>query len=88
MRIVPTNMASLIRNKRLDLRMSQITLTGLLGWKKNNSQYVSNIELAKCPFPSKSISRLSSALYISRAEIIDAMTKDYNESLNKSLNIE
>jgi hypothetical protein len=88
MRIVPTNMASLIRNKRLDLRMSQITLTGLLGWKKNNSQYVSNIERALCPFPSKSISRLSSALYISRAEIIDAMTKDYNESLNKSLNIE
>ena len=79
------NLAKLIKGKRIELNLSQSQVHTLLGWKKENTQYLSNIECGKCQIPAKHINKLSSALHISRETIIDQMVKDYTDSLYKEI---
>lgn len=74
---------ALIRKRRIELGMRQDTLSKKLGWSNKNTQYLSNCELGKNPFPVKHILNISSALWIDKSLIIDAMTSDYNDCLNR-----
>ena len=74
---------ALIRKRRIELGMSQDFLSKKLGWSGKNTQYLSNCELGKNPFPVKHILNISSALWIDKSIIIDAMTSDYNDCLKR-----
>jgi len=78
--------ATLIKNRRKDLRLSQTDLSNLLGWSKKHAQYVSNIERGKCNFPVEYINKLSCALNVSREMIIEIMATDYKEQIIEELN--
>ena len=86
MKITSNYLAKFIRNRRFDLKMSQADLTKLLGWNGKNAQYISNVELSKCPFPAKHIVKLASALNVPSDEIVNMMVQDYNFSLMKEIN--
>lgn len=85
MRIYGKQAGSLIRKKRIELNMSQEVLTRKLGWQGKSTQYLSNCELGKNPFPAKHIGKISSALWLDPSMIIEAMTSDYNECLKNTL---
>ena len=74
---------ALIRKRRIELGMSQDVLSKKLGWSNKNTQYLSNCELGKNPFPVKHILNISSALWIDKSLIIEAMTSDYNLCLKR-----
>ena len=77
------NAGALIRKRRIELGMSQDFLSKKLGWSNKNTQYLSNCELGKNPFPVKHILNVSSALWIDKSLIIEAMTSDYNDCLKR-----
>jgi transcriptional regulator with XRE-family HTH domain len=85
MRTNAQHLARFIRTKRIELGMSQCDLTKKLGWQSRTTQYISNIELSKCPFPPKSVKLLSDALNTSIDSIVYEMVKDYNLSLNNEV---
>jgi transcriptional regulator with XRE-family HTH domain len=78
-------LSAFIRSRRIEIKLSQLDLSNKLSWRGNNAQYISNIELGKCPFPAKHIDKLSIALQTSREEIIDKMVRDYETNLRNSL---
>lgn len=76
---------ALIRKRRIELNLTQAVLSKRLGWSGKNTQYLSNCELGKNPFPVKHIKNMSSALWIDPMIIAKAMTQDYESCLNDSL---
>lgn len=82
------NLASLIKKRRRELDLSQAQVQKRLGWKCQNTQYLSNIELGKCQMPAKHINRLSSAISLDRETILEAMILDYKEMVLKEINKE
>lgn len=76
-------LSSFIRSRRIELKLSQLELSKRIGWHTKTSQYISNVELGKCPFPPKSINELSIALMTSREEIIANMVRDYEINLRQ-----
>jgi len=85
MRVKANNISKYIRSRRVALNLSQQKLSSFLGWSGKTSQYLSNIELGKCSFPSKDINKLSCALNVDRSVIIEALVKDYRESLESQV---
>lgn len=72
----------LIKSRRRELGLSQMTLSKMMGWPKKNGQHISNCERGLNPFPRKHVNSLSSALSMSRDVIIDAMVRDYKEMVD------
>lgn len=85
MNLLSNNLARLIRSRRKELGLTQVDLHRLMGWKVNNTQYLSNIELGKCQLPAKHINKLSQAIEIKPEMIVFEMAQDYKEALNKEL---
>lgn len=75
------HLASLIKKRRIELDISQAELNSLLGWKSKNGQAVCNIEKGIHQVPVHVVNKLSSAIMITREEIMDLMVKDYQEAL-------
>lgn len=85
MRIKANYISKYIRSRRIELNLSQQKLTTSLGWNNRTTQYLSNIELGKCSFPSSYVNQLSSALMVDKKIIIDAMVKDFRDSLEREV---
>jgi transcriptional regulator with XRE-family HTH domain len=81
MKIKANYISKYIRSRRVELRLSQQKLTRSLGWNSKTTQYLSNIELGKSSFPTRYINQLSCALNVDRSIIIEAMVKDFRDSL-------
>lgn len=77
--------ANLMRNRRRELKMSQLKLSKLLGFSSKEAQYVSNIERQKCQFPVHYITKLASALEVSNETIIELMANDYRNAIIKEV---
>lgn len=75
-----------IRSRRKELGLTQKQLAQKLGWKVNNTQYISNTERGLNPFPVKNVYALSLALQISPEIIIGKMLEDYSNSIRRELN--
>jgi len=86
MKIKPNRISKLVKLKRLELGLSQAELTKLIGWNKNNTQYISNIERGTCSFPPGSIIDFVRATNIDTDTVIMAMVNDYRDSLIGALN--
>ena len=78
------HISTLIRKRRLDLKLTQEQLSKRLGYK--NLQYISNIERELCSFPPKRLLDLSSALCVTPKDIKDALIMDFIESIDGELN--
>lgn len=81
MRTRSNHLASLIKRRRVDLRISQGKLNIMLGWSSTNGQVISNIERGLQQVPPHSVNKLSFALMVPIEEIINMMVKDYHEVL-------
>jgi transcriptional regulator with XRE-family HTH domain len=79
-------MASLIKARRNELKISQIELGRQLGWTSSKGQVVSNVERGLQQIPSSHLNRLSIILVIPREQIIEAYIEDFKDSLYKELN--
>lgn len=77
--------ANLMRNRRRELRMSQLKLSTLLGFSSREAQYISNIERQKCQFPIRCITKLAKALDVSNETIIELMVQDYKTAIIKEV---
>lgn len=75
------NVAALIKSYRekTNPRLSQSEISKLLGYK--NGQFISNVERGLCSIPAKSVAKLSDVIKAPREDIIEAMVKDYRESI-------
>lgn len=73
--------SSEIKKKMVEKRITQTKLSGLLGWKTKNAQYVSNIVRGKCQFPVKDINRLCEILEFDLHEMAELFASDYKFSL-------
>lgn len=83
MQLKARHVATLIRTRRKELKLTQIKLQQSLGYQKNCSQYLSNIERGVVPFPLSCVNKLSCSLGVSRELIIDLMVKDYREQITE-----
>lgn len=81
MQLKARHTANLIRNRRTDLKLSQVQLQAKLGLKTKHAAYLSNIERGLNPFPIKYINQLSCALNVSREMIVEIMARDYKEQI-------
>jgi len=81
MRAKAVELAKLIRDRRVELGLSQYEVTAALGYNPKTSQFVSNIELGKCSLPPAKINALSLCLDLPRIKIFQAMVKDYEEGI-------
>ncbi len=86
MNITSNNLATLIKRRRKQLRLTQRDVHQRLDWKVKNTQYLSNIELGKCQMPAKHLNKLCIALMLTREDIVKEMVKDYQDALIKELN--
>ena len=88
MKIKANYISKYIRSRRTSLDMSQQALQKSLNWNGKSAQYISNVELGKCSFPSKDLRKLSEALQVDREILIDLMVRDYRDSLVNEVNAE
>jgi transcriptional regulator with XRE-family HTH domain len=65
----------------VEKRLTQTKLSGLLGWKTKNAQYVSNIIRGKCQFPIKDSGKLCDVLGIELEVLIEKFSSDYRLSI-------
>jgi len=65
-------------------RLGQEELSQLLGYK--NGQFISNVEREKCSVPLKTLSKLINVLEIPKDELIEAVVKDYRETVYNHIN--
>lgn len=65
-------------------RLGQEELSQLLGYK--NGQFISNVEREKCSVPLKTLSKLITVLDVPKDELIDAVVKDYRETVYNHIN--
>lgn len=81
-----TNIAELIRTKRMahPQALSQSDLSDRLGYK--NGQFISNVERGLCNVPLKMMSRIAEILDITPEEIKMAVLKDHKETLDNFFN--
>jgi len=77
--------ANLMRNRRRELKMSQVKLSGMVGFSEREGQFVSNVERGKCQFPVRYISKLANALEVSELTIIELMANDYRNAIIKEV---
>jgi transcriptional regulator with XRE-family HTH domain len=71
------NVASLVKNRRLELGLPQRELSDSLGYKKNiNSQFVSNIERGLCGIPLKDVPKYAEILKLPVDDFKKAYLKD------------
>lgn len=61
--------------------LSQRALGESLGYKKQNGQFISNIERGLCSIPAEKIEDLAQKLSISKNVIIEVMVIDYESNL-------
>lgn len=85
MNILSKNLARLIKTRRNELKISQLSLSKKLGYESKSGQTISNAERGKCQLPIKYLNNLSIVLMISRENIINEMVEDYREALRKEL---
>ena len=79
------HVSDLIRRRINFLGLNQTKLSRNLGWKKNNSQQLSNIISGKCQFPIKHITKLSEEIKVEKSVIVEAMKLDYEKAILKSI---
>ena len=77
--------ANLMRNRRRELKMSQVKLSGMVGFSNKEGQFISNVERGKCQFPVKFINKLATALEVSTETIIELMSNDYKNAIIKEV---
>lgn len=77
--------ANLMRNRRRELKMSQVKLSGMVGFSNKEGQFISNVERGKCQFPVKFINKLANALEVSNETIIELMANDYKNAIIKEV---
>ena len=73
--------AKLVKEKRIQhpKGLSQAELSNLLGYK--NGQFISNVERGICAIPLKALKDLVKILEIPKDELVEAMLKDYEETV-------
>jgi transcriptional regulator with XRE-family HTH domain len=70
----------MIKNKRIEIGMSQVELARKLGFK--NAQYVSNIERSKCGLAPKYLLEVSRLLDTPVEELTAAYKEDYSAHID------
>lgn len=68
-----------MKAQQLTQKISQEELSKLLGYK--NGQFISNVERGKCSVPLKSLAKLANTLDIPVEELVDAVVKDFQETV-------
>ncbi len=83
-----TEIAAIVRKYRKSQseKLGQEELSKLLGYK--NGQFISNVERGKCSVPLKSLSKLSNVLNIPVEELIEAVVKDYRETVYNHMKLD
>lgn len=71
------NMASYLKEKRLNAQYSQEQLADHIGFK--NGQFVSNIERGLCTIPPKHFTKTAQILKIERQELVEAYLLDVRQ---------
>lgn len=81
-----SHIATLVRKYRKShpKKIGQEELARQLGLK--NGQFISNVERGKCSIPLKSLRNLVEVLNIPHEELIDAVVKDYRETVYNHMN--
>lgn len=79
-----SKLSELIKNKRLELGVSQTRLADFLGLK--NEQYISNFERNLCYIPYKYLGRISQRLRLPVSDIEDAIMLDERDKFRRVLN--
>ena len=74
-----------MRNRRRELRMSQMEANNLVFGNRKSAQYWSNVENRKCQIASKHLKRISEVLQVSLDDLVDAYVRDYKESIIKEI---
>jgi len=77
--------ATFIKSKRNELKISQKQLSDKIGLKTKDGQFLSNVERGLCQFPIKYIKQLSQVLNVSEETIVELMTNDYKKCILKAL---
>lgn len=79
------HIAELVKRKRSQhsKAYSQSELSHLLGYK--NGQFISNVERGICAIPLKSLHKLMKTLDITKHELVLAMSKDFEETVERYL---
>jgi transcriptional regulator with XRE-family HTH domain len=71
------NVASLVKNRRMELKLSQKDLTKCVGYKNIvKSQFISNIERGICGIPLKDVPKFSEILNLPIEDFKKAYIKD------------
>ena len=86
MRAKALRVAVLIKEQRKIIKYSQQRLSNKLGLGRKGSQVISKIERSLQQIPPNYVNKLSVALMVSRADIINSMVKDYEEVLMNEVN--
>lgn len=86
MKIKAEHIAKLIYKARTTKRISQAELCVALGMRGKTSQYISNVERGQNQLPAKRMAAVAHLLGLEKHLIIEAMTKDYAESLLEQFN--
>jgi len=68
-----------MKAQQLPQKVSQEELSKLLGYK--NGQFISNVERGKCSIPLKSLAKLANILDIPVEELVEAVVKDFQETV-------
>lgn len=76
------NVANLVKRKRMEhpQGFSQGKLSKALGYK--NGQFISNLERGLCSIPLKGMGKFLEVLDIEKAELKEAVLKDYEETID------
>lgn len=75
----------LIRSRRLELGMSQMKLSKLLGYRE--PYFLSNIERGRSVFPKGKLKRLRRALLLDERVLIDVLLRDYSVNIYRHLGV-
>ena len=77
--------ARVVRKARIAKDISQSELSGELGYKKNQGQFISNVERGLCSLPDKHILKVSEVLNLDANVLISAKIDDFIQSTNESV---
>ena len=86
MKMTFKNIAYQLSTNRYKTDFSQADFAVKLGYR--NGQFISNIERGLCNLPPHLIVKASEILQINPERMIDAMVKDYADSLNQEVKLQ